>query len=90
MDQTTVGAFVAFQRLGTGFGAVWQDIQPVVEKTVRRELFKRLVRGHKSDPTRLGMNVTAVHRNLHEAYDLLRPLLRERGVDGQWRPGIGL
>jgi RNA polymerase sigma factor (sigma-70 family) len=225
MDLGTVEAMVAFQRQGTGFGAVWQDIRPVVEKTVRRELRNRLVRGHKTaedeaaiddtlqqvvskllqlpskpnswfDPKkgkgtggvsalkgwlsriaanetveycrawrgagrsvksiplsqlelngpvesrwaakpdlaklrideaelpgvlnecidsledeplrrmvklrlqenlserklaeRLGMNVTTVHRRLHEAYDLLRPLLEQRGIDADWRPGMGL
>ena len=224
MDHGTVEAMVAFQRQETDFGAVWQDIQPVVENTVRRELRKWLVRGHKTaqdeaaiddtlqqvickllqlpgkpnswfDPNkgkgksgvsalkgwlskiaahetieycrtwrgagktvksipmsqlelngpvesrwaakpdlakvrideaelsevlnecidslendmlrrmiklrlqeklserklaeRLGMNVTTVHRRLHDAYDLLRPLLKQRGIDGDWRPGMG-
>lgn len=48
MDHGTVEAMMAFQRHGTGFGAVWQDIQPLVENSVRRELRKRLVRGHKT------------------------------------------
>ena len=224
MDHGTVEAMMAFQRQETDFGAVWQDIQPEVEKTVRRELRKWLVRGHKTaqdeaaiddtlqqvickllqlpgkpnswfDPKkgkgtggvsalkgwlsriaanetveycrtwrgagrsfksipmsqlelngpvesrwaakpdlvklrideaelakilnecinsledeslrriiglrlqeklserklaeRLGMNVTTVHRRLHDAYDLLRPLLKQRGIDGDWRPGMG-
>jgi hypothetical protein len=48
MDHGTVEAMMAFQRQETDFGAVWQDIQPVVEKSVRRELRKWLVRGHKT------------------------------------------
>jgi len=225
MDHGTVAAMMAFQRHGTGFGAVWQEIRPEVEKTVRRELRNRLVWGHKTaedeaavddtlqqvvakllqlpgkpnswfDPNkgkgtgrvsalkgwlsriaanetveycrfwrdagrsvrsiplsqlelngpvdsrwaakpdlaklrideaaltealnecidslenevlrrmvrlrlrenlserklaaRLGMNVTTVHRRLHDAYELLRPLLAQRGVDGDWWPGMGL
>ena len=224
MNNNTVEAMVAFQWHGTGFGGVWQDIQPVLEEKVRRELRNRLVRGHKtaadeaavddtlqevvykllqlpgkprswfdpkkgrgtdgvsaltawlsriaanetvahcrawrdagrkkkviplshfelSDPIedhvsakpdlaklrideaelsdvmnecvdslkdeaigrmvrlrlqenlsernlaeRLRMNVTTVHRRLHAAYKLLLPLLKQRGVDRDWRPGIG-
>ena len=35
------------------------------------------------------LNVTTVHRRLHDAYDLLRLLLKQRGIDGDWRPGMG-
>jgi len=48
MDNGTVDAMVAFQRHGIGFEKMWQDIQPIVEKAIRRELKNRLVRGHKS------------------------------------------
>jgi len=33
---------------------------------------------------RLGQSVSMIHRRLHEAYDLLRDLLAERGVDADW------
>lgn len=225
MDNGTVDAMVAFQRQGIGFETMWQDIQPIVEKAIRRELKNRLVRGYKSaeddaavDDTlqqvawkllqlpgkpgswfylnkgrgagrvsalkgwlstiasneaveycrvwrgagksvksiplsqcelngplearsalkpallalrideatlsevmnecidslqdeglrrmvslrlrenlserslakRLDMNVTTVHRRLHDIYSLLRPLLVQRGIDGDWRLGMGL
>ena len=34
--------------------------------------------------TRLGVSDTTIHRRLHDAYDILRPLLEARGIDDIW------
>jgi len=70
------------------------DLLPILEECIDRltdPLQRRVVRlklnesmSERDTARTLGTNTSMVHRRLHEAYALLRPMLEERGVDLAW------
>jgi len=55
---------------------------PLQRKAIRLKLHESM--SERDTARKLGTNTSLVHRRLHEAYALLRPMLEERGVDMAW------
>jgi RNA polymerase sigma factor (sigma-70 family) len=55
---------------------------PHLREVVRLRLDEDL--SQRDIAKRLGTSATTIHRRLQDAYDLLRPLLEDRGIDAAW------
>ena len=55
---------------------------PLQRTVIRLKLHESM--SERDTARKLGTNTSLVHRRLHEAYALLRPMLEERGVDMGW------
>jgi len=61
---------------------IGQLTDPLTREAVRLKLHEGL--SEAATGTRLGVSDTTIHRRLHDAYNILRPLLEARGIDDIW------